>query len=214
MVTLTCRNWCVVTLKLCPPLELKEWDSSVYFCFILLLYLRCKKNKLVLIKMNKMRFMTAVVQNTTLKLNTRTPLWYVLIWAGKTQAWEKASNWEWVLPFPIMFCVDFATESWSSPRSTRKSYEGHIWSDWKNRFLGREFTLGQCEIPRAYMTSNSLPSPARICNVPLPSEPLPSCVCLFITMWFRNPDLRMNRKSTRWPPKHSQESHCSYMQRL
>lgn len=52
------------TLRLCPPTELKERDKSFCFCFLFLLYLNCKSKKLLLIKLDETRFLTAVLHNS------------------------------------------------------------------------------------------------------------------------------------------------------
>lgn len=57
------------TLRLCPPPDLKERDRSFCFCFLFLLYLSCKNKKLLLIKLDEMRFMTAVLHNSRLELH-------------------------------------------------------------------------------------------------------------------------------------------------
>lgn len=57
------------TLRLCPPTELKERDKSFCFCFLFLLYLNCKSKKLLLIKLDETRFLTAVLHNSWLELH-------------------------------------------------------------------------------------------------------------------------------------------------
>ncbi|PKU38676.1 hypothetical protein llap_11023 [Limosa lapponica baueri] len=57
------------TLRLCLPPELKEKDRSFCFCFLFHLYLSCKNKKLLLMKLDEMRLMTAVLHNSRLELH-------------------------------------------------------------------------------------------------------------------------------------------------
>lgn len=114
--------------------------------------------------------------------------------------------------FPISFFLDLAAESWSWPRPIAKSYGAHIWSNEKAslKFLGRGVTLGQCEIHKAYMTSQQIAFPCTYLWYTSSICP-PVYLCLSCTAtscypfsskwWSRNPDRRVKRRSTLWLPK-------------
>lgn len=140
--------------------------------------------------MNEIRFVTALLHSTRLKLHTRC----ILIWAGKTQAWGHSHKLGMSASISHHILCRSCNRKLKLTEVYSKSYGGHIWSN-QNRFLERRFTVGQ--YTRYIWLPHSLPTPAHVCDAPLPSDALPACVCLFISLacypfssvwWSRSPD--------------------------